>query len=136
MLITNSRVVSRFSYTLQRPLHWTSLCFVFFGHDLSFIFFLSIHPQLPLIVRDTTARLSDCQSQLTSLSLKRDAVSKRLDIFKQQLEEKQQELQSYLRKSERTKPAAKSSVDGAKAGAKTARKASVADTKKKQPKKK
>lgn len=61
----------------------------------------------PNLLHDTTSKLSDSQSRITNLTLQRDAIGKRLDVFRYQLEEKQQEFQSYVRKTEKSKEGTK-----------------------------
>ncbi|XP_022100041.1 trichohyalin-like [Acanthaster planci] len=51
----------------------------------------------PALIRYTTARLAEAQDKLTLLTIQRDSLSKRLDAVRGQLEEKQQQLHSYVR---------------------------------------
>ncbi|XP_033646870.1 uncharacterized protein LOC117306372 isoform X1 [Asterias rubens] len=53
----------------------------------------------PALIRATTAKLSDAKDKLTSLTVQRENISTRLSAHRSQLEEKQQQLQSYVRKS-------------------------------------
>nr|XP_054760150.1 uncharacterized protein LOC129266333 [Lytechinus pictus] len=52
------------------------------------------------LMKSTTKLLSDAQNNLTDIKLKRDALSKKIDSYSKLLEERQQQLQTQLRRKE------------------------------------
>ncbi|XP_054760580.1 uncharacterized protein LOC129266812 [Lytechinus pictus] len=52
------------------------------------------------LMKSTTKLLSDAQNNLTDIKLIRDALSKKIDSYSKLLEERQQQLQTQLRRKE------------------------------------